>query len=345
MWNVDFSTDPLHDKAYLGDTSTGYGVLSYKQTKNLKLVIKGSFPYARFFSFETQDTQIFLSEDALFDYNMVPDEGSENPFLEGTSLQTKNRNYTVTFLEDKKEGDVNTVRLPHKGLTQSIMMRIYTPHDGVKLTEKDLPKVYAYDAVTGKEASCPMRAPYMERFFFPQALADIYSTVHPDLSFKLQKDTKLMGMNKAITYMYGVAALAAEDVFLIRFKAPTFNNTQSGSGSFHISGNVRYWSVCAVSLPTNVSKVCLPDHLARIDANGYVNIVLGHGDDVKKAALERGYSYLPDHREPNQKVYGLVYRNMIPAPDFKLLTMFQGNYIPVAKRCSAEDFLNETCAL
>ncbi len=343
LWEYSFDTDPLHSKFYLGDTSAGYAVLSFVADPNIRLVVKGQFPHARFISLETQDTKLSINEDAIFDYQIIPDEGSINPFLEGNALNTANRNYTVIATQDVVKGSPNAIRLPSKGKSQSIMYRIYSPNSGYKLSVADLPKVYAYDKNTLKEVSCPRHASYPEQFHFPQFLADIYTTVNPTFEFKLPPEMHAAGLNKAASYMYAVSKLASNETMLLRFKTPTFTNTRNGQGNFHSSEEVRYWSFCNVNFPNNQTHNCLPDYLALPKEDGFQYIAVGKGDDVKREAERRGYSFLPDTRKSNQNVMGFVYRNILPKKDFKESQMYKNQYIPEALKCSKADFVANRC--
>lgn len=343
LWEYSFDTNPLHSKFYLGDTSAGYAVLSYVADPNLRLVIKGQYPYARFMSLETQDTKLSVNEDAQFDYQIIPDEGSTNPFLEGNPLDAEKRSFTVVATQDIVKGTKNALKLPSKGKSQSIMYRIYSPKEGYVLSAKDLPKVYAYDKNTLKEAKCPRHASYPEKFHFPHFLADIYTTLYPDFVFKLPPEMNAAGLNKAASYMYSEIKMGTEEATLIRFKAPTFTNLRSGKGIFHSSEEVRYWSFCAVNFPNNQTYNCLPDYLGVSKQDGFQYILVGRGEDLKKEAEKRGYAYLPDIRKVNQHAIGFVYRNILPKPLFKEGSMYQNHFAPQGMKCPKSDFLANKC--
>jgi hypothetical protein len=58
------------------------------------LEIKGDYPHARYFSFNAYDAAA-RPVDALADVEVVPDEGSSNPFLPGADRTVDNRSYTL----------------------------------------------------------------------------------------------------------------------------------------------------------------------------------------------------------------------------------------------------------
>jgi len=344
LWDYHLETDPLRPKAYSGDSTAGYGVFSFWGNPNLKFEIRGKFPRARFLSYETQSTRLVFSEDSLFDHQIEPDSGSENPFREGVPIDTPYRDYTITMRQTKAEGATNTIRLPHGRLAQSVMLRIYAPNEGVQLSKADLPRIFAYHAETGQPAVCPRHATYPPRWYFPQFLADIYTNFH-SFEFKLKGSTNILGLNKAISYMYAVTPMKATHVILIRFLAPSFDNTRPNVGAFPVGAQVRYWSFCNNNFPNNETLNCLPDYLAALDSDGFVTIAIGRGDEVKREALARGYSFLPDTRKARQRVMGFVYRNLGPTPDFKNTDMYQRDYTPNAILCEREDFLKGNCRL
>jgi hypothetical protein len=133
-WRAFLDTNPLHKKVISGDSSAAYAIYAYWGDPNLKLELKGNFPKARFISFETEETRFPKSEDAIFDVDIEPDAGSENPFRNGTALDTPHRAYTVIASPQKNEGSVNTVRLPGGRLINALMFRIYAPNAGITIT-------------------------------------------------------------------------------------------------------------------------------------------------------------------------------------------------------------------
>ncbi len=342
QWDIYFDTNPLHSKYLSGDTATGYGVFNYWGDPNLVLKIEGQFPKSRFLSFESEATELAINEDHLFDYEMVANEGSRNPFLPGEDIATTNRSYTAWAMQNPPAGRVNTFRLPSGRLTQAIMYRVYSPNEGVKLTRKDLPRVFAYNRYTGQSTSCPRFIFNDPKFYFPQFLAGIYTLFTP-FEFKQPENMTIAGLNKAAGYAFALTPLSTNEVVVVKFKAPTFFNSHSGKGIFSLDSQVRYWSFCTSNLPKNQTLNCLPDFKSKPDSKGYVTVVVGTGDSVKKKAEQQGYSFLPDARQWTQKVMGFVYRNLVVREDFKEKDMYQGEYLPHGKVCSRNSFLAGSC--
>ena len=178
--------------------------------------------------------------------------------------------------------------------------------------------------------------------YFPQILADIYTTFN-GFEFKVPGDMKVAGLNKGASYMYAVTPMTSQDVVVIRFKSPIFNDTHSGKGIFKNDAQVRYWSFCTSNFPKNETLNCLPDFESKPDQSGWVALVVGTGDGVKKASLDLGYAFLPDIRKSSQRVMGFVYRNLLPNESFKENEMYQGDYAPFAKICYRADFISGSC--
>ena len=59
------------------------------------LKLEGDFPFAAYFGFTIYDGSTGVLEAALVDHEIVPEEGSQNPFLPGVEVNTPKRSYTV----------------------------------------------------------------------------------------------------------------------------------------------------------------------------------------------------------------------------------------------------------
>lgn len=341
-WDVYFDTNPFSSQVISGDANAGYALYSFWGDPDLEIELRGEFPRARFLSLETEETRFPLNRDHLFDYQIDPDEGSENPFREGTALDTPRRRYTVIASPVKPAGARNTVQLPGGRLINVIMFRIYSPNRGVTLTRADLPRLFARDVATKRPVTCPRRARRPVRWHFPQFLADAYAALN-DFEFKQPGDVGFLGLNQAAGYAYGVVKMEREDVVLARFRALSFVDTTAGTGIFDDRvADVRYWSFCSNNFPNNEGLACLPDFLTRPSEDGLTYVVVGRGAAVNKEAERRGYNFLPDIRSSRQRVMGFAYRNLVPNPAFKP-RMYTGDYLPEGRRCAAADFLAGGC--
>lgn len=76
------------------DHNCSYNTFPYVVDQEMEIVIKGRYPYARYFSFEVTD-QVHRFVASAVDSKLIPDPGSTNPFLPGANWDAKNRNYTL----------------------------------------------------------------------------------------------------------------------------------------------------------------------------------------------------------------------------------------------------------
>ena len=343
-WDTYFDTNPLHQKVLSGDTNAGYAVFAFWADPSRRFELKGRFPYARFMSLESYKSKLQLKSGAIFDEQITPDEGSQNPFREGAALGATDRAYTINVVPSGlAENFPNALELPDSSGTQVLMLRIYSPHDGVTLTNGDLPRIYAYDSSSNNPTSCPASGSIPVVWHFPQFIASIVSYFMP---FEFKTGTVPVGVNAAIPkYVYAITKLSKGDVVSIRFRAPRFVQTASGVGTFRREDtDVRYWSFCTQNFNNNIALNCVPDHLSHPDANGMVHVVVGGNAETEALTRSLGYDYLPDARGPRQDVMGFAYRNIFPNDRFKNESMYQGIYNPEGKVCRNNDFVNGACA-
>lgn len=66
------------------DTNTQYVNAYFRRPKGSRLLLRGKYPRARYFSLITYDIK-GESLDGVADYQIRPDEGSKNPFVFGAS--------------------------------------------------------------------------------------------------------------------------------------------------------------------------------------------------------------------------------------------------------------------
>lgn len=340
MWIQNLAINSPEPKAMSGDTFAGYALMSWYDQPNLKLVIKGNFFNGRFMSLESYISKQKLHHDAIFDYQIAPDAGSENPYRNGTHINTPNRAYTVEVVPNGfPTAGPNALYVSRLARIHSIFYRAYVPNQGVTLTAKDLPKVYAYNMRTGRPARCPVA---LNTVFDPGNLVEAFvNLVSKDNTIQFKESGFWNGTNYAVPkYVVSISKMRENTVSLVRFKAPSFTQTYSRVGTFQDTGEVRYWSLCTQNIVESQTLTCLPDYLARVDNQGYVNVVVGKGADVRRAAFTRGYSFLEDRRQPEQEVQALFYRNLLAKPGFP---SYKGEYLPVGKVCDTTDFLQGSC--
>lgn len=342
-WDTLLSTDSLTAKGLSGDTHAAYGVLSFRGDPSTKYIVRGEFPNARFMSLSTVTGKKHHPIDAIEDYRMVPDTGSLNPFHEGVQIDTPNRSFTLEVLpKGVPSSAANIVRLPSDREVHSLMYRIFSPNRGYTVTQSSFPRVFAFDVESGAPKACPEHHLLPTFFRFPQFLTVI---VPRKIKFAFKLKTLEWGPNSAIPqYAYAVNPTKKDkELTVIRFKAPSYADTVSGTGAFHSSAEVRYWSFCVQNFPKNETLACVADYNAKVGAGGMVTVVVGGNDEVKGAAEAQGFNYLEDTRAWNQFVIGFAYRNVLPTKEFAKNSMHKGEYLPKAVLCRERAFLSGKC--
>jgi len=141
-------------------------------------------------------------------------------------------------------------------------------------------------------------------------------------------------------YAYAFFSRNQGGLFIVRGKAPRF--VDGGAGE----PQLRYWSLCQNEFFTQRVFGCVADHEARLDADGYYNVVVSDGADRPAAAQPaQGYDWLPWGPFYDAEV---IVRHMLPAADFPQAfhriprgtdpVSVAGDYFPVATYCDSQVF-------
>lgn len=122
------------------ESHTDYPVSTDAIPAGGKIVLRGQFPHARFFSF-TITSPLLQLRYYLYDVNIKPDPGSTNPFLPGADRNVKHRSYTVTIVDQPDPGPghrrPNTLYAGVAGQASApfvIGERVYLPDQGRDFT-------------------------------------------------------------------------------------------------------------------------------------------------------------------------------------------------------------------
>jgi hypothetical protein len=83
------------------DTHASYWVMPFNTQAWKEMVIRGIYPQARFFNFDTY-TDRGLVTDTIVDKDILPDPGSTNPFA--TMAASGSQNYSVTLSASEPAG-------------------------------------------------------------------------------------------------------------------------------------------------------------------------------------------------------------------------------------------------
>jgi len=342
LWKKSLDIAPATPKSMSGDTYAAYGLIGFYDEPNLRLELKGEFPHGRFMSLQSYRGTRKRTVASLFDKDLVADPGSVNPFIPGADLGATSRSYTIDVVKNRDDAaSPNALRLDSRTNIHSLFFRYYVPSSGFVPAPADLPRIFAFDTRNGAPRPCPR---YIDTQLDPGPITMILNFVKKKSVLEFERNKSFdNGVNAAVPgYVTVLSKIDHGDVSVIRFKAPTFTNTQPGAGPFPESGQVRYWSFCTQNLKESETLTCLPDYLATPDARGWVTVVVGKGAAVQERALREGHNFLEDRRLPNQKVMGYFYRNLLPGSSF---APYEGDYLPSGVVCPSEDYLKGECGI
>ncbi|MFN0100877.1 MAG: hypothetical protein ACKV2U_02180 [Bryobacteraceae bacterium] len=260
------------------------------------IVIRGRYPSARYMAFQLYDSERNVL-DAINDQTILPDPGQNNPFQTGTEAGT----YTIRVVFGPKPAQPapNTI---YTDLVPDVLIlyRIYYSTNVSDLTggtlDPVLPEVYSAGSLL---SACPVRpiiqpednsvwgrldnadfsgvrpAPLTPTARVP---AWLLSVTNPLTPYYPSQDNSYM--SAVISRQY-LNAPYANDLAVVRIKAPTFANTHAGEPPYlaTTTRQVRFWSVCTDELKTTGVVRCAADYETPL-RDGYATIVIS--DPSKK---------------------------------------------------------------
>lgn len=126
------------------DTSSRYDIFTFQPATGDYdyLTLSAEYPYARYFSYNLYDATATPTGSSIFDAQIVPDEGSTNPFRIGNDRSAAARDYTIFVVRNgfdltQLPNDANNIMtLPpsagENGDNQevAIILRLYRPDQG-----------------------------------------------------------------------------------------------------------------------------------------------------------------------------------------------------------------------
>jgi hypothetical protein len=209
-----------------------------------------------------------------------------------------------------------------------------------ELTEK-LDSLMAEDSFTEAGTSPPLGFLFMDSLF--------YWAVPPD------SNGRGLYVNAQSGYLQVYLPPWHDEVAIVRFKAPTFPDTQGIQGvPQEISGNeqLRYWSLCAQDTTAALATTgCLYDARVAPDGDGYVTVAFSDSENRPANAI----NWLPI----SGSIPGLILRHMQPNPSFAEALLYydgdgtdtaaiaahMGEYFPRVISCSKAEFESDRCGL
>ena len=342
-WPLETTGSGITNVAY-PDTNATYWTMPISSDRWQSIVIKGTYPQARFFSFTSYVANGSVASDnaSLVDVDINPDSGSSNPFVTSGSGP---HDYTITVANTAPNNGSNFLPLGSTRLGW-IIYRIYVPNKDLdRQAGVPLPVV----TLVGKDGLAHTLTECSSRNSTGTVTNLIRNFLHQrsDLNAALLQllgggadagitepaqcqPTPLVSWIPANTGGYfpnpankyiaipGLC-LSQDQILVVHGKAPVFPDTYNGGPVWEPTGlNLRYWSACNNNqqLPYPV-VACKSDYETNLDG-GYYTYVLSESDQSDPMAppswLPTGATWLPWGSTTTPNI--LILRNMLPQPTF-----------------------------
>lgn len=334
------------------EENTTYWVFDFDTYKNMKLEIKGQFPFARYmnlilydfnggevatYEYDNANGHI-IEQQVLEDRDIIPDSGNFNPYLPNADRDEKtNRNYTIYVVradndsKDRLYTDgtpmENTLVIPSDLAVAAIFLRVYMP-DNKRDNQGDvsLPDISVINLNTGLGSPCPG-----QQLALPDRLTG--GLLGPDVDQTSEEDQATLEKYKNDVFSYNpghgwalypngenpylLAPLwhTPDRVATVKFKAPTFTATRKDpSVTVNANDEVRYFSVCMGGYKMTNTSECISDEELKIDADGYVRIAVVPNGEKIKYILDPVWNVFKwgQHQYP-----ALLFRQIGVNPDFE----------------------------
>jgi hypothetical protein len=269
-------------------SSTTYWVTLVDASPGSVMTMQGRFPFARFTGLEIYTGDQLV--DHLADVDIVPDPGENNPYVTGTA----NGTYTA-FLVFGDKPQIPAPNTIYSGSLTSVALlyRIYHSTDAADPTGGALNPVLPDLSLDGVSIpSCPAHGFVQDEDSTVWGRLDNADWMGKPPGPRLRKtayDPPVWAIadpyaahyypNGANFYMGALlsreflAPATNWNLYVVRFKAPTFPDTRRGE-AIHVDRQVRFWSLCTDDpYTTNVNR-CVSDDKALLDKDGFATFVI-----------------------------------------------------------------------
>lgn len=306
----------------LPDSNVNYFLYSFTRQKGstMGIRIKGQYGFARYMSYNIYDNNTLSSVGSIVDTKIIPDAGSDNPFLPGASPNVSNRNYTVTICPNTTDTAAFQNQLQYSDNLEKvgIILRYYIPQQN-NYASVPLPTIEAFDIVTGQALPAPIPSNTSFQQQFEEKFQKITTLLNLAGILEAPKDVFFYKFSGAFLYpnldnyyLFTPITFNKNQVVMMRFKAPSYaqNYTQNGLT------DVRYFSICLCDAKTYTYSTTTDLSFNVASSDGYINIVIGD-EDAALRAKAAGLNYIVLPPELNNNVKGvIVYRNLLTNPAF-----------------------------
>lgn len=297
-----------------------------------RLVIRGEYPRARYFSFHVYDTTA-VAIDSAYDQQVAPDPGSANPFVSRPPAGAAD-SYTeyVDFEAKPAHPAPNTLYIASSPqgapvAEATLMYRVYVaqdpaePQGGVPLPQITLQSssgttLASYGACGqgGPEGGGELNEAIAGSNWPAEALPPTVPGATNPPTWGRAFSNPYFGFfgNQQNAYLTATISRQFGGIVVIHAKAPTFPNTRAGQPPY-AKRQMRYWSFCENSDTTRVIS-CAADYHAALVGGYYTYVISDPDARPANATAANGVTWLPwGGAFPNGVV---IYRNMLPAAAF-----------------------------
>lgn len=288
------------------------------------LVLKGTLPQLRYFSFQIADRDRNTPPyDQISDAVLVADEGTQpsaNPAdLPFAGNYTLHYTVTVRFTDIPAQRERNTL---YAGTPQSgdpvkqLVMRSYLPNPGTDtfgntplptLTLVTSTGTTSLDAASNT-LTCRL---YRSLWTHVPSVTNLVPAPTTPKFYVSSGGGLVLYPNADGTYIGAPIRQTVNDLIVVRSKAPSMPPVPPQRV---LSPQVRYWSACENELQTTASVACIADRDMTVASDGYFTLVVSP-DNLKppSATSAKGYNWLPWGGTRDGL---LVLRQFLPAPGF-----------------------------
>lgn len=355
------------------DNNATYWYAHYVAIPGTRLVFRGIYPRARFFTIDVYDSKANPYVPGFWDSGLAADRGQRNPFTVKGAKRDARYTAFVEFAPRTHSPAANTI---YAGSTVDgsalnagglITLRLYLPDDpkslggGVPLPEMGIeyapgqrmwlkpcpvggsvpvqPAVLQVIRSLGYPEGAPAAAP-----FPPAADPPVWTAqTNPNVDTTAPLPVKTgIGLLTTPYNSYLATRISREhgEIFVMRAKSPATPNTRAGQW-VGTAAHLRYWSVCEFSTTTGQTAGCIADHEFHLDGSGYYTLVIStpaHRPKNARDWLPLGGSYegWPTYRQflPSSR-----FRQAIQNVDVRRdLRIQMGPFFPKSGYCSKANF-------
>ncbi len=251
------------------DLYSNYWEYTYNVTDypDVALCIHGQFPHARYFSFSLYNDETGDAVGGINDFEMVPDEGSVNPFV----VTSAEANYFTLYVVPPTMDEEQIAKLPSKNICRidadirrlAICIRHYLGTNAAG--EKDefggvkMPTIEGIDIHTLKEVDAPIHAETNISKVTGKSVS-LKADNYRDVPFLLAPKSEYYP-NNSTSYLYARTRLTADSVLIFSFiPVPIPERVED-----YATAKARYWSIClgAASNTRSYYSICDQEAQAR----------------------------------------------------------------------------------